>query len=141
MNLAIAKSQSFEGECEKIGLELTHRELNVLKRYIPETLLWGPKALDDRYPEELREYVSGNIREWVVKSFHGKGGEEFIDGSPADGIAPNRQFRDAWSDKDKDYVAQRRQEHGFVKVPMTDEQNPGEVKWGSEPVHTGCICD
>ena len=123
LNMAIAKSHSFEADCAKAGIELTREELIALDKYIPETLLWGPEELDDRPSEELYDHVMGNTTGWVLKGFHGKGGEEFED-------EPDRvKFRKAWSSQDRGYVAQRKEEHGSLDVPVVDEQRHREITW------------
>ena len=64
--MAIAKAQSFEENCAKIGLALTPLEIATLRDCIPETFLWGPDSLDGRSPVELRDSVLGDITDWVL---------------------------------------------------------------------------
>ena len=139
LNFAVVKSPSFDVLCHESGIELNPNEVNTLGKYIPETILWGQRSLDGRPTTELHDSVLNNISDWVAKTFHGKGGDDFIDGAPPDGNAG--RFRNALLDGNKGYIAQRRQEHGSVKIPQTDDEQHGEGHMGSEPVHTGCLCD
>ena len=134
LNMAIAKSPSFEARCNDTGLELSDDERDILESNLPETLLWGPESLDDRTPEELKSHVMNDITGWVLKGYHGKGGQEFIDGAPANDVPPVNQFLAAWDAGN--CIAQRHQDHGMVDMPVYDSRQRGTV-WGRYPFILG----
>ena len=134
LNLAIAKSPSFEARCNDIGIDLTDGERDALENNIPETLLWAPASLDDRDPEELKAYVMDDITNWVLKGYHGMGGREFIDGSPSHSVTPVDEFMTSW--KAGGYIAQQYQEHGMASIPHFENRQQGTV-WNRYPFILG----
>ena len=132
LNMAIAWSPSFKADCARNDIELTREELDALEKYIPETILWEAKELDDRPAKGLYDCVMGNISDWVLKGFHGKGGKEFIDGR-----SDPLEFQRAWSSQDRSHIAQRREEHGLLDVPVVDEQRHREITWRRYPYTLG----
>ena len=134
LNMAIAKTPSFEARCNGIGIQLTDDERDVLENNIPETLLWGPASLDDRGPEDLKPYVMDNITDWVLKRHHGMGGQEFINGAPPTGSPAVVAFQERWDDGR--FIAQRRQEHGTVSTPVHEGRQRGTV-WDRYPFILG----
>ena len=134
LNLAIAKSRFFKARCSEIGMDLTADEENVLVRHIPETFLWGPAALDDRPVQELYARVTEDVTEWVLKVFHGKGGQEFIDGATSRDIPPIGTFLNTWADKR--FVAQQHQAHGVMNIPIVDPLQL-DVTWNRYPFILG----
>ena len=128
LNMAIAKSHRFADQCAALDpdLDLTEEETRTLREYIPETLLWGPSALDDRSPERLKKDVLDDVSDWVLKVFHRKGGEDFIDGAPSSDISPIHKFQGTWPNEE--YIAQQLQEHGNVKIPVVEDPQVG-VTW------------
>ena len=134
LNLAIAKSPSFEARCNDIGIDLTDDERDVLENNIPETHLWAPISLDDRDPEELKAYVMADITNWVLKGYHGKGGQEFIAGAPSHDVPARESFLRSW--EAGDHIAQRHQEHGMASVPIP-ETWPQGIVWHRYPFILG----
>ena len=134
LNMAIAKSHRFPEQCAAIDLELTAREIKALQEYIPETMLWGPSALDDRSSDDLKSMVMNDVTDWVLKVFHGKGGEDFIDGAPSRDISPIHKFQATWAKED--YIVQRQQDHGVVKIPVVENPQFG-VAWQRYPFILG----
>ena len=134
LNMAIAKSPSFEARCMDIGIELTDDERDALEHNIPDTFLWGPDSMDDRDPEKLRENVMTDVSAWVLKGLHGMGGREFIDGAPSVEPSPIPRFRDVW--KEGSFIAQRHQDHGMASVPIFENRNSGTV-WHRYPFILG----
>ena len=134
LNLAIAKSPSFEARCNAMGMELTDDEREALENNIPETLLWAPTSLDDRGAEELKAYVMSGITNWVLKGYHGKGGQEFIDGAPSRDVPPRDKFLELW--EAGTHIAQRHQEHGMASVPIFENWQQGTV-WNRYPFILG----
>ena len=134
LNLAIAKTDVFEAQCAAIGRDLTPSERKTLETHIPDTLMWGPTELDDRPATTLRDRVMDNITNWVLKEFHGKGGQEFIDGSTSQDVLPVARFNAAWVDQR--FIAQEHQAHGLNNVLLRD--NPAEgVTWDRYPFILG----
>ena len=134
LNVAIAKGPSFEARCNDIGIDLTDDEREVLANNVPDTLLWGPASIDDRDPEELKAHVMRDITDWVLKGYHGKGGQEFIDGAPSNDIPPVDKFLSSW--ETGGYIAQRQQDHGMVSIPDFDSRQRGTV-WSRYPFILG----
>ena len=134
LNMAIAKSPSFEARCNDIGIDLTDDERDALEKNIPETLLWGSTPLDHRGAEELKARVMSDVTDWVLKGYHGKGGQEFIDGAPSRDVPPVDKFQDSW--KTGGYIAQRHQDHGMASIPLVDNRQHGTV-WSRYPFILG----
>ena len=134
LNLAIAKSHSFEARCNDIGIDLTDDERDALENNIPETLLWGPTPLDERDTAKLKAHVMRDVTGWVLKGYHGKGGQEFIAGAPSVDIPPVDKFLAFW--EAGGYIAQRHQDHGMASVPMFDNRQRGTV-WNRYPFILG----
>ena len=134
LNLAIAKSPSFEARCNDIGIDLTDDERDVLENNIPETHLWAPISLDDRDPEELKAYVMADVTNWVLKVYHGKGGQDFIPGAPSHDVPARESFLRSW--QAGDHIAQRHQEHGMASVPVLGDWPQGIV-WHRYPFILG----
>ena len=134
LNMAIAKSHSFEARCNDIGIDLTDDERDCLEKNIPETLLWGPTSLDNRDAEELKAHVMSDVTDWVLKGYHGKGGQEFIAGAPSFDVRPVDRFRDSW--EAGGYIAQRHQDHGMASIPLVDNRQHGTV-WSRYPFILG----
>ena len=134
LNMAIAKSHSFEARCNDIGIDLTDDERDSLEKNIPETLLWGPTSLDDRDAGELKAHVMSDVTDWVLKGYHGKGGQEFIAGAPSLDVPQDDKFRAFW--EAGGYIAQRHQDHGMASIPLVDNRQHGTV-WSRYPFILG----
>ena len=134
LNMAVAKSPSFEARCNDIGIDLTEDEGYVLQHNMPETFLWGPESIDDSDPQEVKSLIMSDVTNWVLKGYHGKGGQEFIDGAPPNDIPPVDKFLSAW--ETGGYIAQRHQDHGVVDMPVYDSRQLGTV-WGRYPFILG----
>lgn len=120
--LAMLKAKQFPNWLKTRSLPVSDADIDFIQQHIPYTAVWGDTPTDPIWSQDLdRELILGAPAPWVLKSFHGFGGQDVVIGCTAD--RPSASFESLWNDG---YILQEYVPHGRTLVARSKE---GSIRW------------